>query len=102
MIQSHAARAEVDIPNSVDWSTLVSLQSPFDQGGCGSCWAVAATYALRAHYEICTSEVKSFSVQTMLNCAKNPNKCGGTGGCGGATAQIGFQNIKDLGGFDNR
>ena len=28
--------------------------------------------------------------QTLVNCVKNPNECGGTGGCEGATEEIAF------------
>jgi hypothetical protein len=33
------------------------------------------------------------SEQELVNCVANPQKCGGTGGCEGATAELGFEYI---------
>lgn len=35
----------------------------------------------------------------ILDCTANPNSCGGTGGCGGATATIAINSIISLGGL---
>merc|ERR1719198_20387 len=67
-----------------------------DQGQCGSCWAVAATTVLRAHSEI-YGDGKMFSAQQIVSCTPNPHKCGGTGGCEGATAELAFDYVLERG-----
>jgi len=37
------------------------------------------------------------SRQNIVDCAPNPNHCGGTGGCEGATAELGFAYVADKG-----
>jgi len=39
------------------------------------------------------------SEQQILDCTPNPNDCGGTGGCGGGTAEIAYQQILKQGGL---
>jgi len=39
------------------------------------------------------------SEQQILDCTPNPNDCGGTGGCGGGTAQLAMDRIKEMGGI---
>jgi len=59
-----------------------------DQGACGSCWAITASTVLAAHAEIYNSSQASFSTQELVDCVANPQKCGGTGGCKGATVEL--------------
>lgn len=84
-----------NFPTSKEWN-LQSLAVPQDQGSCGSCWAVATTYLLRAHYEIQTSTVKKFAIQGFLNCVENPMSCGGTGGCSGATVELALGYVQNV------
>jgi len=35
--------------------------------------------------------------QNVVSCTPNPNHCGGTGGCGGATAELGIDYVRDNG-----
>lgn len=67
--------------------SLSALSRVRDQGGCGSCWAFAATTVLRAQSEI-HSTLRDFSPQEVVSCVKNPDRCGGDGGCEGATAEL--------------
>ena len=77
-------------PHSKSW---MAYQSPVkNQGGCGSCWAFATTEVIESHLAIAqhTTSVPVLAPQTLVSCMKNPNKCGGSGGCEGAIAELGF------------
>lgn len=87
--------AEVDtanLPDSSDWLHLSNMKHIRDQGECGSCWAVTSTTVLGAHSEIHASN-ESFSTQQIVDCVPNPNACGGSGGCDGATVELAFQYV---------
>lgn len=62
-----------------------------------SCWAFATTEALESHVAIQTGSLLTFSPQEWVDCAANPDECGGTGGCAGATAEIGFTAAQQWG-----
>jgi len=86
----------VSLPQVFDnWTKLASLSSVRDQGGCGSCWAVAASLVLESHAEIYDKAARKgpaqrFSTQELLDCVPNPHHCGGSGGCDGATVELAF------------
>ncbi|CAK0882189.1 unnamed protein product [Prorocentrum cordatum] len=83
------------------------------QGGCGSCWAMAATHVLEARMEANASIMKSLrevlvsggktnadsrlSSAAVTYCTKNPRNCGGQGGCAGATTELAFDMVKERG-----
>jgi len=71
----------------MNWTNLESSSHIKDQGGCGSCWAVATANVLDAHSEIYQKRRK-FSVQELVSCVPNPHNCGGAGGCDGATVEL--------------
>jgi len=72
---------------AADWRHLQSSKIK-DQGACGSCWAVATATMLELNYEIHMNATRSFSMQELVNCVPNPQECGGTGGCQGATVEL--------------
>jgi len=78
-------------PSSVDWRAQSVVTPVKNQGGCGSCWAFSAIEVVESHYMIATGErdVK-FAPQAYVNCVQNPDSCGGTGGCEGATMELAF------------
>lgn len=74
-------------PDSVDWrNTQGVLTATKNQGGCGSCWAFSATESIESAVAISKSETAPvLAPQELVDCTPNPNQCGGTGGCEGAT-----------------
>jgi len=78
------------LPEEATWSHLESIREPRDQSDCGSCWAFAAETVMRAQSEIHYKRQK-FSVSQIVACTPNPQKCGGTGGCGGATSELAYE-----------
>jgi hypothetical protein len=101
-----------DLPKHVDWrmdpKTGLPLATPVkSQGHCGSCWAFASTAALESHLALASSSpehttppLMSLSVQELVSCVPNPNQCGGTGGCGGSTAELAYDFIAKHGMVD--
>lgn len=92
------------LPASFDYRNLSLtnktrvLTAVKDQGYCGSCWAHAATESVESHYALSTGELYVLSQQQMTSCVDNSMQCGGTGGCFGATAQVGWDYLTNVGG----
>jgi len=86
------AATTAELPASVDWRNRVpAVVTPVkSQGGCGSCWAFSAAETIESHVALNTSILLSLSPQQLNSCTPNPNKCGGSGGCAGATAQLAY------------
>lgn len=83
----------------LNWAdTLSALSEVQDQGGCGSCWAFAASTVLRAQSEIHTTR-RDFSPQELVSCIRNPEHCGGEGGCEGATVELAMDYALRYGSF---
>merc|ERR1719348_2001985 len=65
-----------------------------EQGGCGSCWAMAAVVVVEAQLIFNSSSrrtaVPQLSSQILVDCARNPKGCGGAGGCKGATYDVAY------------
>mmetsp|Transcript_144841 Transcript_144841/g.367576 ORF Transcript_144841/g.367576 Transcript_144841/m.367576 type:complete len:434 (+) Transcript_144841:70-1371(+) len=85
------------LPDDFTWQgRLNAMKDVQDQGGCGSCWAVASSTVLRAHAELYQSD-RTFSTQQIVACTPNPQQCGGSGGCGGATAELAMDYVAKAG-----
>mmetsp|Transcript_16938 Transcript_16938/g.36452 ORF Transcript_16938/g.36452 Transcript_16938/m.36452 type:complete len:435 (-) Transcript_16938:325-1629(-) len=81
-----------------DWVEQAATVAVKDQEACGSCWAVAAATAMEMAAKIKTkNEVKPTSFEQLVDCVKNPQSCGGSGGCDGATSELAFAYIKEYG-----
>lgn len=83
------------LPPSVDWRFAATPVK--DQGMCGSCWAFAAIEALETHLFLTTNQFWTLSVQELVSCAPNPKRCGGDGGCTGATAVQAYEYLMQAG-----
>lgn len=93
LLQVHDA---TQIPDDVSWRNLSVSSNVRSQGMCGSCWAFTVVAVMEAHYEIHTAKggpVRKFSPQQVVSCTPNPHKCGGSGGCDGATVELGYDWI---------
>eukprot|EP00440_Ansanella_granifera_P073497 gb/GFBE01079753.1/.p1 GENE.gb/GFBE01079753.1/~~gb/GFBE01079753.1/.p1 ORF type:complete len:389 (+),score=88.88 gb/GFBE01079753.1/:1-1167(+) len=94
MMRSSAGSSllEMDsIADSRDWRSLNSSKFARVQGGCGSCWAVAAAGALEMHAELHLNIAQKLSFKELLDCTPNPRHCGGEGGCQGATGELALE-----------
>jgi len=77
-------------PESIDWREKKVVTPVKNQGGCGSCWAFSATESVESAYAIASGKLLQLAPQTYVNCVQNPEGCGGTGGCEGATMELAF------------
>lgn len=92
----------LELPDSIDYRQSGSkpvLTAVKDQGQCGSCWAHASTESVESHFAMATGELYVLSQQQLTSCVNNSVlQCGGTGGCNGATAQLGWDYLVKSGG----
>jgi len=96
--QAPLSSGNFEAPTSVDWRTKSGVVSAVkNQGGCGSCWAFATVETVESALNLATGKSLTLSPQNVVSCTPNPQHCGGTGGCNGATAELGFQYIIDKG-----
>jgi len=68
-----------------------------NQGNCGSCWAISAAEAVEAQLMQTGHSNTKISAQALVDCVPNPQHCGGTGGCDGATGELAYSFMKDYG-----
>lgn len=87
------------IPKSVDWRQKGVVSSVKDQGHCGSCWAFASTATIESHVAINTGKLFDLSPQQIASCTPNPNNCGGSGNCEGATSELAFDYVANSNGL---
>lgn len=91
-----------ELTTDLNWGdTLSALSQVQDQGGCGSCWAFAASTVLRAQSEIHSTR-RDFSPQELVSCIRNPERCGGDGGCEGATVELAMDYVLQYGSFSEQ
>lgn len=85
-----------DLPRSVDWRQYLTPVK--NQGGCGSCWAFGTVEQVEAYFAMANNGSKVvLAPQQLVSCMDNPAECGGTGGCKGATAELGLGYISKHG-----
>lgn len=90
------------LPLSVDWRDAGVVTAVKDQGKCGSCWAFATTAVIESYVALETGELFDLSPQQIVSCAPNPEECGGTGGCYGATVQVGIDYLTSTTGLSSQ
>ena len=88
-----------DLPEEMDWRQKEVVSPVKDQGQCGSCWAFASTATIESHVALNSGLLFDLSPQQIASCAPNPDSCGGTGGCYGATAEIAFDYVANSDGI---
>jgi len=87
-----------DVPQDFGWGHLAAIkENSSEQGTCGSCWAHASRLAMQARAEIKGQKDVKFSATQLIACTPNPKKCGGEGGCEGATAELAFEYVINMG-----
>lgn len=86
-----------ELPTSVDWRNAGVVTSVKDQGYCGSCWAFCSTETLESHVALTTGLLFDLSPQQIAMCTPNPDSCGGTGGCQGATSELAYDYVAEAG-----
>merc|ERR1719409_453446 len=84
-------------PQAHDWRSKGVVTPVKNQGGCGSCWAFASTETMESHFAIATGKLVELAPQAYVNCVENKQKCGGSGGCEGATEELAFNTSAELG-----
>ncbi len=57
--------------------------------------AFAATATMESHVAIASGLLFDLSVEQVAMCTPNPNQCGGSGGCQGATSELAFEYVSD-------
>ena len=67
------------LPDYKNWFEEGAVTVPYDQGGCGGCWAFSATAALQSLSFISgySNELREFSVMQLLECVKKNYACKG-------------------------
>jgi len=94
-----AAKLKTSLPDSVDWRLKGAVTAVKDQGVCGSCWTFASAETAESAWFLATGQLADLSEQQIASCTSNPQHCGGTGGCGGGTAEVAYASIIAAGGL---
>ncbi|UCE42955.1 MAG: hypothetical protein JSV17_08415 [Candidatus Aminicenantes bacterium] len=76
-LQAESSRELVGAPPAWDWRDHDGVSPPKNQGGCGSCWAFAATGALESTVLITSSRLYDFSEENLKECNSWDHGCGG-------------------------
>jgi len=96
---SHSSQSARTHSNMTLVDSFDSPDSPAirNQGSCGSCWAISAVEALEAQLLKNGGPQVKLSAQAFVDCVPNPQHCGGTGGCDGATGELAYAFARDHG-----
>jgi cathepsin L len=90
--------AQKSVPKDFSWGHLATIKAnSSDQGTCGSCWAHAARVTMQSRAEIKGLKNIAWSTHQLIACTPNPKNCGGEGGCDGATAELAYEYVLNMG-----
>lgn len=64
-------------PSSVDWVSEGAVNTPRNQGTCGSCWTFSATGAVEGAYYVKYGSLPELSMQQLVECDTTGSGCGG-------------------------
>lgn len=84
--------ARLRTPNPVS-TRARPCNTDFALAQCGSCWTFATSETVESRLFMKEGILADLSEQQVASCSPNPQDCGGTGGCEGGTAEIGFAGI---------
>ncbi|OEL32732.1 Cysteine protease 1 [Dichanthelium oligosanthes] len=84
------------LPEFVDWRQKGAVAAVKNQGQCGSCWAFSAVGAVEGINKIVTGDLVTLSEQELVDCSKN----GQNSGCSGGMMDDAFAFIVRNGGID--
>jgi cathepsin L len=90
--KSLAQTNKIEEKEEASWTHLLAVQQDVNQQDCGSCWAFATAMMMQANAEV-KGQIRTFSPQELVDCVPNPHNCGGSGGCDGATVELGMNWI---------
>lgn len=89
-INGEVPKLDGPLADSLNWCDKGACTPVKNQGSCGSCWAFAGTESIESDIFVETGKLPILAPQEFVDCAPNPNHCGGTGGCEGSTADLLF------------
>jgi C1A family cysteine protease len=95
-ISESVEEVEIDVsalPASVDWRTKGVVLPVFDQGNCGSNWAIVVAQSLSSLNAINGGNLTAFSVQQIMDCSASY----GTYGCDGGLPDQAFNYTSKYG-----
>ena len=78
------------MPSSFDWRDEGKVTPVKNQASCGSCWAFSGVGTIESNLLMNNQTETILSEQQFVDCMPNPEECGGTGGCEGATQPLLF------------
>lgn len=89
--------------DSLDWRDSGVVTPVKNQESCGSCWAFSATETVESGLAMASlakggnPTLVELAPQQLVDCAPNPQDCGGTGGCEGSTQPVAFTYVMSAG-----
>lgn len=86
-----------NLPESVNWVEAGIVTPVKNQGHCGSCWAFSTAEMIESYLARDEGILTELAVEQIVDCVQNPNQCGGEGGCNGATVNLGFDYLLNVG-----